>query len=79
MKKIVLTLLIFLSTFSCKEDKEHLQKIITEEAMLYFYCDAGFATSQCNFVIETNNNEVFIPEKILILQNLGEIIFVKIL
>jgi hypothetical protein len=62
MKKMFLILSIFFLITGCSEEKtEQQENIITENAALYYYFDAGFGTSQCTFVIETESNKIYVP------------------
>ena len=65
MTIITLALLLFTG---CK-DEEQNQDVITENAMIYYYPDPGFGTSQCYFVVETENNKVYVPNSKFDLSN----------
>ena len=63
MVKIIVLIFIFsLSFLSSSCDDEENGNMITENATLFYYFDAGFGTSQCDFVIETQSNKIFIPD-----------------
>lgn len=60
MKTMILILTMsFLFAGCVQEDPK--ENVITENDKIYYYFDAGFGTSQCNFVIEINDNQVYIP------------------
>ena len=61
MKKLFLFLSIFLFTIGCGGEDTNQHPLVTENATLYYYIDAGFGTSQCTFVIETRSNNIFVP------------------
>ena len=60
MKKLILILMTAVLFTGC-EQEEPKENVITENAKIYYYFDAGFGTSQCDFVIEINDNQVYIP------------------
>ena len=64
MTIITLALLLFTGCedeiTGCEEEEQN-QDVITENAMIYYYFDAGFGGSQCDFVVETENNKVYVP------------------
>ena len=59
MKKMFLILSILFIATNCSE--EETNKLVSENTTLYYYFDAGFGTSQCTFVIETESNKIFVP------------------
>lgn len=64
MKNMFLITSFFFFITACNEDETKQQEnIITENATLYYYFDAGFGTSQCTFVIETESNKFFVPNE----------------
>ncbi|MBC6401336.1 MAG: hypothetical protein GDA51_01600 [Ekhidna sp.] len=64
MKNIVLPFLICFILPGCNDDNTVQQEnLITENATLFYYFDAGFGTSQCYFVVETQSNKIFVPNK----------------
>ena len=63
MKKIFLVVTVVLFFTGCNEDDvKQPDELETKKAVIYYYFDAGFGTSQCDFVIETEKNEIFIPK-----------------
>lgn len=62
MKNMYLILpVLFLFTGCNEEETIQQESMVTKNATLYYYFDAGFGTSQCTFVIETQDNEIFVP------------------
>ncbi len=45
----------------CSNDNDENQFFSTKNATIYYYLDLEFGSSQCEFVIEINNNEICIP------------------
>ena len=76
MKNMILILSIFfLITECCSEEEAKQQEdIVSENAALYYYFDAGFGTSQCTFVIETESNKIFVPNATFNLSILGALL-----
>ncbi len=60
MKTIIL-IFSTLAVLSCGNDNED-KSIITENATLYYYYDAGFGTSKCDYVIETLRGNIYTPK-----------------
>ena len=62
MKNMYLILIVLFLFTGCNKEVKKNQNVIIENAIIYYYFDAGFGTSQCNFVIETERGGVFIPK-----------------
>lgn len=62
MKRMYFILTAFFLFTRCSEEETKQQnEMYTENATLYYYFDAGFGTSQCSYVIETESNKIFAP------------------
>ena len=60
MKIVFLILTTFFLFTGCGQEDPN-QNVITENAILYYYFDAEFGGSYCHYVIEINNDQVYIP------------------
>lgn len=60
MKIVFLILTTFFLFIGCGQE-ENEEDVLTENAILYYYFDAAFGGSSCYYVIEINNDQVYIP------------------
>ena len=53
--------MLFIFT-GCNKEVNTNWDVISENSIIHYYFDAGFSTSQCNLVIETERGGVFMSK-----------------
>ena len=59
---LILLMTLLLTVVGCIKDERNQNDLITENGIIYYYYDAGFGTSLCSFVIETETDKIYALE-----------------